>query len=89
MTIYQGSRYEDSPVVSVRKTEESWVPTVFRPTGSLLSTRGEIHTVEGETLQHLAARFFNDAEKWWILADVNPQILYPDDIPAGTVLRIP
>jgi hypothetical protein len=89
MTIYQGSRYEGEPVVSVQKADRSWVPTVFRPVISTPTPRGEIHAREGDTLQHLADKYYNDAEKWWILADANPQILYPDAIPPGTVLRIP
>lgn len=88
MTIYQGSRYQRSAVVAI-KAGDAWRPTVFRGAITTSTTRGEIHAREFETFQHLAQRIYGDAEKWWVLADANPQILYPDGIPAGTVIRIP
>lgn len=89
MTIYAGSRYENEAVVSVQKPDGGWTPTVFRPDPLVRSARGEIYAQDGDTLQHLAGKYYNDAEKWWIIADANPQIIYPDDIAPGTVLRIP
>lgn len=88
MTIYAGSRYENQAVVSIQKPDGDWAPTVLR-IPLMRSVRGEIYSQDGDTLQHLAGKYYNDAEKWWVIADANPQIIYPDDIAPGTVLRIP
>lgn len=44
---------------------------------------------EGDTFQKIAARVLNDGTRYWEIADINPQVEWPDTIPVGTVLRIP
>lgn len=44
---------------------------------------------EGDTFIKLAARVLNDPTRYWEIADINPQVEWPDTIPVGTVLRIP
>lgn len=46
-------------------------------------------TKEGETFVRIAARVFNDPTRYWEIADINPQVEWPDAIPTGTVIRIP
>lgn len=46
-------------------------------------------TSDGDTFQLLAAKLFNDGSRYWEIADINPQVQWPDVIPTGTVLRIP
>ena len=45
--------------------------------------------IEGQTMQEIAALHLGDASLYWRLADVNPQVPYPDEVPAGTRLRLP
>lgn len=42
-----------------------------------------------ERLEQLAARYYGDPEMWWVIAVANPEIFYPEDIPPGTIVRIP
>lgn len=44
---------------------------------------------QGDTFERLAAKLFNDGRRYWEIADINPQVQYPDNIPVGTILRIP
>lgn len=44
---------------------------------------------QGDTLESIAARLLGTTERYWELADLNPQIKFPLDIDVGTVLRIP
>jgi nucleoid-associated protein YgaU len=44
---------------------------------------------EGDTFDIIASRFFNDPERYWEIADINPQVEWPDQIPVGTIIRIP
>lgn len=43
----------------------------------------------GDTFDRIAARIFGDPTRWWEVADINPHVPFPEDIPAGTVLRVP
>lgn len=44
---------------------------------------------QGDTFLILAAKVLNDSSRYWEIADINPQVQWPDEIPTGTVLRIP
>lgn len=44
---------------------------------------------EGQSLEILSAMYLNDATQYWKIADLNPQIAFPDYVPAGTQVRIP
>lgn len=44
---------------------------------------------QGDTFDLLAYRFFNDPERYWEIADINPHVEWPDQIPVGTSIRIP
>jgi len=54
------------------------------------STRYTLYTVrEGDTLERIAARKFGTTERYWELADLNPQIKFPLDLEVGDVIRLP
>jgi nucleoid-associated protein YgaU len=44
---------------------------------------------DGDTFSALAYRFLGDPTFFWRIADINPQVPFPDRIPAGTQIRIP
>lgn len=44
---------------------------------------------DGETFQSIATRFLGSPLLYWRIADINPQVAFPDSIPVGTVIRIP
>ena len=46
-------------------------------------------TRDGDTFERLAAKLYNDGSRYWEIADINPQVQYPDTIPTGTVIRLP
>lgn len=46
-------------------------------------------TRSGESFESLANRVFRDGTQYWRIADLNPQIKFPDQIPAGTIIRLP
>ena len=43
---------------------------------------------EGERLDHLAARYYDDAQYWWVLAAAS-NIGWCLQVPPGTVIRVP
>lgn len=44
---------------------------------------------DGDSFESIAAKTFGDGSRYWEIADLNPQVKWPDYIPTGTVLRIP
>lgn len=54
------------------------------------TTQYSLYTVrQNETLESIAYRHFGDSRRYWEIADINPQVLFPLDIEAGTVIRLP
>ena len=45
--------------------------------------------MEGQTFEELASMHLSDPQLYWRIAGVNPHVAYPDEIPYGTLLRIP
>jgi nucleoid-associated protein YgaU len=49
-----------------------------------------LYTVrEGDTLETISARVLGTTERFWEIADINPQVKFPLDLQAGDVIRIP
>ena len=88
MTIVRGSRYETALVVNVMDDDGVSRPTVYRTNFQGYNSYRLIE-MAGETLEQLAGRLYGDARLWWVIADANPEIGYPDNLPAGTVIRLP
>lgn len=88
MTIQHGSRYETALVVQAVDDDGVSRPTVYRFRGQAFSTFRLLET-NGQTLEQLAFQYFGDATLWWVIADANPEIGYPDNLPTGTVIRLP
>ena len=81
MTLSSSSRYK-------RSTDNSGVSVTQRKVKE--STRVlSVVTKEGQTMQTLAALHLGDPNLYWRIADLNPQIAFPDSIPMGTRLRVP
>ena len=65
--------------------------------GSYISTRKysrgsryySYTTTEGDTFDLIAFRTLFDSERYWEIADLNPHVPFPDEIPVGTLIRIP
>lgn len=91
MPIHIGSRYEDSVVDFVAfSSNGDAAPIVFYE----FSDIGRIEYIEytwkdGDRLDQVAANFYQYPDHWWIIAEYNPHISDPQNIAAGTKLRIP
>jgi uncharacterized protein YcbX len=48
-----------------------------------------VTTAFGQTFQEIAAIHLGDPGLYWRVADLNPHVPYPDEIPMGTRLRLP
>jgi nucleoid-associated protein YgaU len=82
MAISTSSRYttfqdpNSGEIIAVRKTSLPYRTTVYL-------------SKEGDTFELLATRVYRDPLQYWRIADLNPQVKYPDVIPVGTLIRLP
>jgi hypothetical protein len=85
--VFKGSRYSTTDVIESRGPDDRAVRTlatrVITPAPSALE-----HTVsDGERLDTLAARFYGEPTKSWLILDANPETLNPFEllVPGGAI----
>lgn len=44
---------------------------------------------EGDSFASLATRLYADPSQYWRIADINPHVQFPDNIPVGETIRLP
>ena len=90
MPVTPDSRFAGLPVLQVRAPDGSTRRVIALPLARPPVTEGaERHRVlQGEELDLLARRLYGDERLWWRILDSNP-LVYPLDVQAGAVLRLP
>lgn len=88
--IFANSRYDGAELEYVSGPDEDRRLVIVPPRfyGTAFGARSHVVT-EGQRLDQIAALYYGDAESWWAIAIANPEIMYPENIAPGTVLRIP
>lgn len=91
MTIHEGSRYVDATVVRVKDADGETRPTLYSQIAErAYRTYYRLHVLKaGERYDTIAHNLWGDPELWWMIADLNPEHLYPADTAPGTTIRIP
>jgi hypothetical protein len=89
--IVEGSRYASALVVRVTLSDGTYQWAVL---GERWATPQTIRyryrtTQQGDRMDMLASQEYGDPLLWWVIARANPEVFYPDEIPVGTVIRIP
>jgi hypothetical protein len=82
--IIKGSRYSQSTETRNGVTTNIALPTKYNNPKAMT-----IIAEEGQTLQYLAAVYLNNPSMYWKIADLNPSIMFPDRLNAGTIVKIP
>lgn len=65
--------------------------------GGILATRTPLGVVnyyqyisrDGDTFESIASKILGDGKRYWEIADINPQVKWPEIITTGTILRLP
>lgn len=64
-------------------------PRLIPPTAGVIEHR----VAKGDRLDRLAAYYYNDSRKWWLILDANPEISFGGNLDMGsytdTVIVIP
>ena len=64
------SRYSSTPRKINKKGQRVLVPTLY-PTISLSDSDQFVYPKDGERLDNLAYKYYNDSSLWWIIAQAN------------------
>jgi nucleoid-associated protein YgaU len=67
---------DDGTIIAVRKRKQL-------ENYSLYTARSN------DTMDSIAVSIYGDPSLYWRIADMNPQIQYPDSLQVGDILRIP
>lgn len=89
--LFVSSRYTSVDKINYTVASGETVGLIrMRPTTITATGEVEAYTVKaGETFETLAAKYFGNGRKWWVLADLNPHIFWPLSLQAGDQILLP
>jgi hypothetical protein len=88
--IYTDSRYATGKVIKVQDARNSiYRLAVYRTFPTYRSNFYTYTWVEGDRIDQVSFSLLGSPSFWWKIMDLNPEIIDPFSIPAGTTLRIP
>jgi nucleoid-associated protein YgaU len=84
--VVQGATtFSSNVTISGNLTVDGTTTTV----NSTTITAGIYIAKQGDSFISLALRYLNNEHLYWYIADLNPQIKFPDLLPVGAQIRIP
>jgi hypothetical protein len=88
--IFLNSRYAANPVVTLVFDGDTQVyRTALRSPPALPpATFGTHYWTETDRLDALSVLYYGDPTMWWVIADLNPEILDFTGLAPGTVIRV-
>lgn len=90
MPVFPGSRYQGGEVASLPDKNGVLQLSVYRAPVIVGTLREYVVLRQGTRLDMIAQTVYGDPLKWWVIADANTTPDgYFDDLPTGTILRIP
>lgn len=89
MPIFEESRYVDAPIVALPDSAGVFHATVLQHQADTTVAYDVVVSEQGDTFASIAWFAYRDAEQWWRIADINPDVFYPDDLVLGTLLKVP
>lgn len=91
MTIFNGSRFLFKPLKNgVTPDGENIRYHPLQPTTDWNRDGYQTYVTKArDTFESMASKFYGDGNKWYIIADANPEVFYPLDLKAGVQIFIP
>lgn len=88
--IILGSRYQGEPLYVQQEEDGPARQFVLRSTlpSSAATSRNHVWE-ESDRIDRVAEKYLGSGDFWWMLMDRNPEVIDPQNISSGTVLRIP
>jgi len=90
MAVFKNSRYENANLYRVLTAEGFRHPALYTndPYPDAFSYR-RYQVKAGDRIDLLAEKFYGNSSYWWVIANANPEVFYPEDLTPGDVIRIP
>jgi hypothetical protein len=90
MTVAVDSRYANGEIVVVPRATDSYDVALFSPPIEFAGVPYEWRQVVlGDRFDTMAISIFADPTKWWVIADLNPEITWPGTLMPGALIRVP
>lgn len=90
MSVSADSRYATGGFVRVSLPDGTQSRALWPSRVKTAGIQYKNYTVKaGDRLDLIALREYQDPSKWWMIADMNPDIMWPHDLIDGSVIRIP
>jgi hypothetical protein len=90
MPVLSNSRYNSQSIIMVTSAPDGKsTKAVFGPIAPMPKTFTFYMVQEGDRYDKLANQFYGRPDLWWLLANANPEIFYPDGLLSGTLIRVP
>lgn len=83
------SRYNSGTLVRMPNSSGTYNLTVLRVVPPVLASYYLYIWRAGDRPDIVANELLGDPSLWWSIFDLNPELIYPLNIPAGAALRIP
>ena len=84
------SRYAAATLARVEGRDGVFRPTIYTDVLTEVHRTFSYHAVvDGERIEHIANRFYQDPGLWWKIAEANRGILYFGELEPGTLLKVP
>lgn len=89
MAIDTNSRYANNRIEAVEVNGVVRPTIVITPPDEQRINFSTYTWQDGDQIEYLAWSAYGDEQAWWVIADANPEILYWNDMPRGTKVRVP
>lgn len=83
------SRYSQGTLTRVKAANGVYNIALYRPVASSTSKYSLYTWKPFDRPDSVAAKVLGDPTLWWAIFDYNPEVIYPFNVPPGTVIRIP
>ena len=86
LSVYRNSRYVQTPLIKTRDTNI----LAFRDRAKFDLSKATFYTfIQGDTVDGIAYRQYNNAQLGWAIMDANPLYQSEIEVKAGDVIKIP
>lgn len=89
MAIATNSRYASNKIVAVDINGKVRPTIVIEPPDEQRINYSTYVWQDGDQIEYLSWSAYGDEQAWWIIADANPEIMFWNDLPRGTKVRVP
>jgi hypothetical protein len=89
MAIGTQSRYTQGNLLRMPNSEGTYNVSVLRTVPAQAGNFTLYIWKASDRPDLVATRLLGNPSLWWSIFDINPEIIYPLNVPAGTVVRIP